>query len=79
MKLSFIPHFFQAVTCWPPDGDAVVRHAFDIGVKFGLAALDALHVAAAMSVGAQEFVTTEKSSNPLHRATDIRIRSTQTG
>jgi predicted nucleic acid-binding protein len=37
----------------------------------GLAALDALHLAAAQAVGATEFVTTEKPDKPLHRTTLI--------
>jgi len=36
-----------------------------------------LHVAAAISTGAEELVTTEKTTKPLHRAKDIRIRSIQ--
>jgi hypothetical protein len=43
----------------------------------GLAALDALHLAAAVSTGAEEFITTEKPGKPLYRATDIRVRSIQ--
>jgi predicted nucleic acid-binding protein len=54
-----------------------VRHAYEIGVKFGMAALDALHVAAAISTGAEELVTTEKRGKPLHRTTDIRVLSLQ--
>jgi hypothetical protein len=48
-----------------------------MGVKFGLAALDALYVAAAISAGAEELVITEKGGKPLHRAIDIRVRSIQ--
>jgi hypothetical protein len=52
-----------------------VRHAYELAARFGLAALDALHVAAAFSVGATEFVTSEKSTKPLHRITEIRVQS----
>ncbi len=78
-EAEFYLEFFRAVSHWPPNADAVVRQAYDIGVKFGLAALDALHVAAAMSAGAEELVTTEKPSKPLHRRTNIRVRSIQAG
>ncbi len=76
-EAEFYLEFFRAVTCWPANTDAVVGHAYEIGVKFGMAALDALHVAAAISAGAEEFITTEKPGKPLHRTTDIRVRSIQ--
>jgi hypothetical protein len=40
-EAEFYVEFFQAVTHWPANIDAVVRTAYDIGVRFGLAALDA--------------------------------------
>jgi predicted nucleic acid-binding protein len=43
--------------------------------KFGLSALDSLHVAAAISASADEFITTEKPGKPLHRVRDFRIIS----
>jgi len=52
---------------------AAYKHACD----FGMAALDALHVAAAISVGAEELVTTEKPNKPIHRATGITVVSIQ--
>ena len=74
-EAEFYREFFRAVSHWPADTGSVVRHAYEIGVKFGLSALDALHVAAASSAGAEEFITTEKAGKPLHRATDIRVWS----
>ncbi len=78
-EAQFYEEFFGAVSLWPADIGRVVTHASDLGTKFGLAALDALHVAAAVSVGAEEFITTEKPDKPLHRVTDIRVRSTHPG
>jgi predicted nucleic acid-binding protein len=74
-EAEFYDAFFDAVTHWPSSNDAVVRHAYDIAVALGLSALDALHVAAAVSAGAEGIVTTEKRTKPLHRMKDIRIRS----
>ncbi|WP_334951383.1 hypothetical protein [Nostoc sp.] len=37
--------------------------------------MDALHVAAALSVGAEELVTTEKRTKPMHRVTSINVVS----
>jgi predicted nucleic acid-binding protein len=76
-EAEFYRSFFQAVTHWPDSTDAVVRHAYEVAVRFGLAALDALHVAAALSVGAGEFITTEKRDKPLHRTTGVLVRSIQ--
>lgn len=76
-EAEFYSSYFQAVTHWPDDTDTVVKRAYDTAVRFGLAALDALHVAAALSVGAQELVTTEKRTKPLHRTVGILVRSIQ--
>jgi hypothetical protein len=37
-EAEFYLEFFQAVTRWPANTDAVVRQAYEMGVKFGLAA-----------------------------------------
>lgn len=39
----------------------------------GMAALDALHVAAAFLLKADEFITTEKPSKPIYRTTLVRV------
>jgi hypothetical protein len=42
--------------------------------RCGLAAMDALHVAAAFLLKADEFVTTEKPGKPLYRTTLVKVR-----
>jgi predicted nucleic acid-binding protein len=74
-EANFYNEFFRGVTYWPANNDVVIQRAHEIAVRFGLSALDALHVAAATSVGAQELVTTEKPGKPLHRTTDILVHS----
>jgi hypothetical protein len=37
--------------------------------------MDALHIAAALAIDADEFVTTEKSTKPMYRVTEIRVVS----
>jgi predicted nucleic acid-binding protein len=76
-EAEFYNSYFEAVSHWPDDIDAVVRHAYEMAVKFGLSALDALHVAAALNIGAEELITTEKRSKSLHRTTGILVRSIQ--
>jgi hypothetical protein len=46
---------------------------FDEAINHGVAAIDALHVAAATSVGADELVTTEKSFKPIHRSNMVKV------
>ena len=43
--------------------------------RYGLAAVDALHVAAAIRQRAEEFITTEKAGKPLFRVREIRVIS----
>ena len=77
-EASFYEEFFRSVSYWPDDTETVVKDAYGQGVEHGLAAMDSLHVAAAIAVGADELVTTEKPSKPLHRTTDMEVRSIHT-
>ncbi|WP_227789376.1 MULTISPECIES: hypothetical protein [unclassified Nodularia (in: cyanobacteria)] len=53
----------------------IVQEGYQIAVQYGLAAMDALHVAAALSVSAEEFVTTEKKTKPMFRISSIQVIS----
>jgi hypothetical protein len=48
---------------------AALREASSHGVE----AMDALHVAAAASLGVSELVTTEKPSRSIHRARSVKV------
>ena len=76
-EAEFYDCYFQAVTHWPAAAETIVKRAYDLGLRFGLAALDALHIAAALETGAEELITTEKLGKPIHRAPGIRVRSIQ--
>src|SRR6188768_2523201 len=54
-EAAFYSEYFRSVSHWPSDPDAVVKSAYEIGVRFGLSAMDSLHVAAALAVHADEF------------------------
>ena len=58
---------------WATDLDAVAEIALREASMNGVEAMDALHVAAAASVGATELITTERSSRSIHRARAIRV------
>ena len=52
----------------------------EIAGTYGLAAMDALHVAAALQIQADELITTEKQTKPnqtkpMHRVREIQIVS----
>ncbi|NJM89624.1 MAG: type II toxin-antitoxin system VapC family toxin [Hydrococcus sp. RU_2_2] len=74
-EAKFYETFFNAVTHWALDLEKLLQDAYQIAYQYGLAAMDALHIAAALSVGAEEFLTTEKSTKPMYRVTNIRIVS----
>ena len=74
-EVDFYETFFASCQSWATDFDTIVQLAEDLAAKYGLNALDALQVASAISVNAEEFVTTEKNTKPLHRVTEIKVVS----
>lgn len=72
-EAEFYRQYFQAVSRWTTDLNGLVTAAADTAERFGLAAMDALHITAAMDSGAEQFVTVEKRSKPLHRVTGLRV------
>ncbi len=74
-EVEFYEEFFNAVTYWANDFSVVVTTGYDLACKYGLAAMDALHIAAALSIGATEFITTEKQTKPMYRVTEIKVIS----
>jgi len=55
--------------------DDLISAAFDEACRFGIGAVDALHVAAAVACGAEELVTIENETKPLYRTRSIRVIS----
>jgi predicted nucleic acid-binding protein len=75
-EAAFYQSFFENdVEIWVSLSDELAELAQQQAEKFGLSALDSLHVAAAISAGADEFVTTEKTGKPMHRIKEFRIIS----
>src|SRR2546423_7456054 len=68
----FYEAFFRAVRHWAPPRD-VCDLALEIATESGLAALDALHVAAAVTTGAEQLVTTELPTKPLYRTRRLAV------
>ena len=74
-EVEFYETFFRSVESWAGPLDALVDTALAQGGHFGLGPRDALHVAAAITVGAAELVTAEKPGKPMHRVKDVKILS----
>ena len=54
---------FDSVSFWEDDLAGIVKAGNTIARTFGLAAMDSLHVAAAIMSGSEELVTTERASD----------------
>jgi predicted nucleic acid-binding protein len=81
-EAEFYQAFFDAVTHWADGLEQIIRTAEREASNLGLAVMDALHLAAALAVGAEEIVTTEDLNKPIHRATTLKVislRSTNEG
>lgn len=68
-EVEFYESFFSSVTLWANKLEEIVRIGNRIACTYGLAAMDALHLAAALSVNAQEFNyrKNNKTNAPRHR------------
>ncbi len=58
-----------------PVTEALYAAAFDLATRYGLSAGDAFNLAAALDLGADEFVTTESSGKPMFRVKGLRVVS----
>lgn len=72
---EFYETYFEAVTYWPKSIEEVTSRAFVEACKFGLSAMDSLHVAAAILAEADVLITTEKPDKPIFRITSINVVS----
>jgi predicted nucleic acid-binding protein len=71
----FYEEFFQSVETWAPLETDFFEKALRVASEVGLSALDALHVAAALAVGADELITSEKPGKPIHQVRGITVRT----
>jgi len=77
-EVNFYEAFFAAVSDWAEPPDQLVRDALAEASQTGLAAMDALHVAAAAALGAAELLTAEAITKPIHRTRLVAVRSIRT-
>ena len=74
-EVAFYEAFFDEVSIWADPDEQLLREAYSEAVTAGLSAMDALHVTAASTVDADEFVTTEKATRPIHRTRLLQVRT----
>ncbi|NJK51690.1 MAG: type II toxin-antitoxin system VapC family toxin [Leptolyngbyaceae cyanobacterium SU_3_3] len=74
-EVEFYEDFFSVVVDWVRDCEAIVEEAYQIACTYGLAAMDALHIASALALNADHLITTEKPSKPMHRVPLLQIVS----
>lgn len=78
-EAAFYERFFASIVEWAEPVADIVARASPIAVRSGLAAMDALHVAASAILGADELVTTESPGKPLFRTTIVAVVSIHPG
>ncbi|RRR74139.1 MAG: type II toxin-antitoxin system VapC family toxin [Candidatus Viridilinea halotolerans] len=74
-EAAFYTTFFSAVTAWGPITTKLIEHADQLASTYGLSALDAIHVASALALQAEELITAERHEKPIHRVRDLRVIS----
>ncbi len=74
-ELEFHEAYFSRVTHWAPMTPELLSAAFQEACLHGLSALDALHIAAASELKADELVTGERPAKPMHRSRLVKIVS----
>ena len=74
-EANFYEIFFDSVHTWVAVSEKLLEEAHRLACESGLSAIDALHVAAAISVNADELITTEKSDKPIHKILQLKTTS----
>lgn len=72
-EMAFYETFFAGVQHWVTDCNQIAAEAENVSRKFGLSAMDGLHIAAALLAGSVEFVHAERPTSPLSRVTGIAV------
>jgi predicted nucleic acid-binding protein len=78
-ELKFLEEFFSRIVAWETATEGLLADALHEAGQVPLSAVDAIHVAAARRLRADELVTGEKPGKPLHQVKGIRVRFLATG
>jgi predicted nucleic acid-binding protein len=74
-EVEFINEVLKRAAEDVPCDHNVTNKAVELASKYDLAPMDALHVGAALTVKADEFVTTEKPTKPLCKVSEMKVTS----
>lgn len=74
-EAMFYQSFFDSVKHWVAWSQPLMDDAYKLACDFGLKSIDALHVAAALKVQANELITAERPTSPLSRVRGVQIIS----
>ena len=74
-EVSFYRAYFASVIEMVPVSPALVSQAAEQAQRAGLAAMDALHIAAAKAGNAAEFITVERPGKPLFRVEGLSVQT----
>jgi len=72
---EFYEEFFRSSTTRVPSSEELLELAIDEGGKTGISGIDAIHVACAVVAQADELITAERATKPIHRAIGIKVIS----
>ena len=73
-EAEFYERFFARAQRLPTT-EAVIQRACMLAARYGLAAMDAVHIAHAVEAGADEFISAESLSKPMFRVLDVPMLS----
>ena len=74
-EITFYTNYFAGVERWALPSSHLADQAYNLALRHGLAAMDALHLASALALRAVDFVTTEKRTKPVFRVKGLRLIS----
>jgi predicted nucleic acid-binding protein len=77
-EMEFYQTHFRAVEGEEALSRELGEKAEELARQYGLSAVDALHLAAAIRQGAGEFITAEKPGKPMFRVRGIAVKSIHT-
>lgn len=75
LEVAFYNTYFESVDYWATDLKKILEIGYREAAEFGLGAMDAMHIAAALETGSSEFITGEKPQKSIHRTRSISVVS----
>ena len=73
-ELDFLSAYFSKVAEWLPASESLISAALTEAAAVPLTAVDAIHVAAAKLLRADELITAEKPGKALHKTKGLAVR-----